>query len=118
MSDIWYRVRNPVTRIGDKRRDRAISTISRAYEAGYINKEELDQRTGIVMEAKYEHELEWAEDELPKNIEPRQEWRPTKDPSANAVPRPRAPHWDNFYLAVVAALIVMAATLPFLIAAL
>lgn len=66
-----HSLRNGTIRIGDARREEVTDLLSRAYEQGFIDRDEHDKRLDIVMEAKYEHQLWWADEDLVNVVKPR-----------------------------------------------
>jgi hypothetical protein len=72
-ASLWHRVRWPshTILVGDQEREKVTDFLALAMSEGYITREEHDKRVDLALTAKYEHELDWAKDELPFHITPR-----------------------------------------------
>lgn len=96
-SDLLYYARNDCELIGDARRATVTDYLSLAYSLGYLTRAEFDHRSSVALGARYEHELFWAEHELPKGLKP-----PPAPPALPAV-KP-SPPWGAFAIITVVVL--------------
>lgn len=59
----------PKKRVGNKDKDAYSEHLTEAYSAGYLNDEELNERKDLVLQAKYQTDLDKAVEELPSYAE-------------------------------------------------
>jgi len=94
-------------RISDADRDRAIAELSEHFQAGRITQDELEERTGQVLQARTGQDLAAVFADLPRHQAPQD--RPVADPVTGSAAQPPAPYRSPILCIAVAACVILVA---------